>query len=97
MLLTERSVQNVEGMRSGCPTREEDAVPGGSSDFRLLTEQQFRTAVKTVLCRNPPSTRPYQNETQFPLSYLKNANFGKARPPKSEVCGELSLDTGLRV
>jgi hypothetical protein len=58
--------------------------------------------VKTIFCRNAknaqrsqytPSTNPYQNETQFPLSSLKNATCGHARPPKSALCGERSLDT----
>jgi hypothetical protein len=56
---------------------------------------QAHSPVKTVFRQNPknarksqntPSTNPYQNDTQFPLSSLKNATSGHARPPKSVLC-----------
>ena len=56
---------------------------------------QAHSPVKTVFRQNPknarksqntPSTNPYQNETQFPLSSLKNVTSGHARPPKSALC-----------
>jgi len=54
---------------------------------------QAHSPVKTVFRRNAknapksqntPSTNPYQNETQFPLSSLKNADFGN---PKANFAG----------
>ena len=59
-----------------------------------VPSSQAHSPVKTVFRQNPknarksqntPSTNPYQNETQFPLSSLKNAS-GHARPPKSVLC-----------
>jgi len=35
--------------------------------------------------QNTPSTNPYQNEKQFPLSSLKNANVGKPKFAGNEV------------
>jgi hypothetical protein len=40
--------------------------------------------VKTVLCRSPPSTKPYQNETQFPL---RKRTRGNADHPKVNFAG----------
>ena len=66
---------------------------------------QAHSPVKTVFRQNPknarksqntPSTNPYQNETQFPLSSLKNATSGHARPPKSVLCPPVISGTNSR-
>jgi hypothetical protein len=66
---------------------------------------QAHSPVKTVFRQNPknarksqntPSTNPYQNETQFPLSSLKNATSGHARPPKSVLCPPVISVTKFR-
>ena len=66
---------------------------------------QAHSPVKTIFRKNPknarksqntPSTNPYQNETQFPLSSLKNATFGHARPPKSVLCPPVISGTNSR-
>ena len=46
--------------------------------------------------QNTPSTNPYRNETQFPLSSLKNATSGHARPPKSALCPPVISGTNSR-
>ena len=66
---------------------------------------QAHSPVKTVFRQNPknarksqntPSTNPYQTETQFPLSSLKNATSGHARPPKSALCPPVISGTNSR-
>lgn len=66
---------------------------------------RVHSPVKTVFRKNPknarksqntPSTNPYQNETQFPLSSLKNATSGHARPPKSVLCPPVISGTNSR-
>ena len=66
---------------------------------------QAHSPVKTVFRENPknarksqntPSTNPYQNETQFPSSSLKNATSGHARPPKSVICPPVISGTNSR-
>jgi hypothetical protein len=66
---------------------------------------QAHASVKTVFRQNPknarksqniPSTNPYQNETQFPLSSLKNATSEHARPPKSVLCPPVISGTNSR-
>ena len=66
---------------------------------------QSQTPVKTVFpetpknsrkSQNTPSTNPYQNDTQFPLSSLKNATSGHARPPKSVLCPPVISGTKFR-
>jgi len=66
---------------------------------------QAHSPVKTVFRQNPknarksqntPSTNSYQNETQFPLSSLKNATSGHARTPKSVLCPPVISVTKFR-
>jgi hypothetical protein len=66
---------------------------------------QAHSPVITVFRQNPknarksqntPSTNPYQNETQFPLSSLKNATSGHARPPKSVLWPPVISGTNSR-
>jgi hypothetical protein len=66
---------------------------------------QAHSSVKTVFRQNPknarksqntPSTNPYQNETQFPLSSLKNATSGHARPPKRALYPPVISGTNSR-
>ena len=48
------------------------------SPVKTVFRQNAKNARKS---QNTPSTNPYQNETQFPLSSLKNENSGHARSP----------------
>jgi len=66
---------------------------------------QTHSPVKTVFRQNPknarksqntPSTNPYQNETQFSSSSLKNATSGHARPPKSVIWPPVISGTNSR-
>jgi hypothetical protein len=67
--------------------------------------QAQHSPVKTVFRQNPkkrpksqntPSTSPYQNKTQFPLSSLKLGTSGHARPPKSVLCPPVISVTKFR-
>ena len=63
------------------------------SPVKTVFRQHPKNARKS---QNPPSTNPYQNETQFPLSSLKNATSGHDRPPKSVLCPPVISGTNSR-
>jgi len=56
----------------------------------------FRQNPKNAKSQNTPSTNPYQNDTQFPLSSLKNATSDHARPPKSVLYPPVNSGTNSR-
>jgi hypothetical protein len=63
------------------------------SPVKTVFRQNAKNARKS---QNTPSTNPYQNETKFPLSSLKNATSGHARPPKSVLCPPVISGTNSR-
>ena len=69
------------------------SVISGTFSVKTVFRQNPKNARKS---QNTPSTNPYQNETHFPLSSLKNATSGHARPPKSVLCPPVISGTNSR-
>jgi hypothetical protein len=63
-------------------------VPSAHSPVKSIFRTNPKNARKS---QNTPSTKPYQNDTQFSPSSLKNATSWNARTPKSAICPPVNL------
>jgi hypothetical protein len=63
------------------------------SPVKFIFRQNSKNARNS---QNTPSTKPYQNETQFPLSSLKSGISRYPRQPKSVICPPVISVTKFR-